>query len=251
MRLNANRGDRVALTLWRGRFPMEVMAGTKGTRGEPVRTDTGSRKERTLGRHRAGDEHVRLRVLRTSVSRRENHAAGDQSMLDIADSLNAAGFRPRSKRERLVFSKATVRGMLENPVYVGDITHHGDVIGRGRHEPIISRKLWEKVQQVRNERARRPQVYGHAQGAPTCFRVWPSARPAGCLFGRIRPPAGVTTTTVARLVVEERTAPTPPSIAVRNILKTRRAACSHAWSCRQPGASASRNSSARVAQALT
>jgi len=145
---------------------MEVMAGTKGTRGEPVRTDTGSRKERTLGRHRAGDEHVRLRVLRTSVSRRENHAAGDQSMLDIADSLNAAGFRPRSKRERLVFSKATVRGMLENPVYVGDITHHGDVIGRGRHEPIISRKLWEKVQQVRNERARRPQVYGARPRCP-------------------------------------------------------------------------------------
>ena len=134
--------------------------GHQGDESEPVRTDTGSRKERTLSRHRAGDEHVRLRVLRTSVSRRENHAAGDQSMLDIADSLNAAGFRPRSKRERLVFSKATVRGMLENPVYVGDITHHGDVIGRGRHEPIISRKLWEKVQQVRNERARRPQVYG-------------------------------------------------------------------------------------------
>lgn len=86
----------------------------------------------------------------------ERYAAGDQSMLDIADSLNAAGFRPRSKRGRLVFSKATVRGMLENPFYVGDITHHGEVIGRGRHEPIISRELWEKLQLVRNERARRP-----------------------------------------------------------------------------------------------
>ena len=90
----------------------------------------------------------------------ERYAAGDQSMLGTADFLNAAGFRPRSKRGRLVFSKATVRGMLENPVYVGDITHHGEVIGRGRHEPIVSRELWEKVQQVRNERARRPQVYG-------------------------------------------------------------------------------------------
>jgi DNA invertase Pin-like site-specific DNA recombinase len=90
----------------------------------------------------------------------ERYAAGDQSMLDIADFLNVAGFRPRSKGGRLAFSKATVRGMLENPIYVGDITHHGKVIGQGRHAPIVSRELWERVQLVRDERARRPQVYG-------------------------------------------------------------------------------------------
>ena len=59
-----------------------------------------------------------------------------------------------------LFSKATVAGMLSNPFYVGDITYHGEVIGRGQHEPIIGRELWDKVQRVREERARRPQVYG-------------------------------------------------------------------------------------------
>ena len=96
----------------------------------------------------------------------ERYAAGNCSMLDIADGLNAAGFRPRSKRGRLVFSKATVRGMLSNPIYVGDITLHGEVVGAGRHEPIVSRELWDKVQQVRERRAWRPQMYGARPGRP-------------------------------------------------------------------------------------
>lgn len=90
----------------------------------------------------------------------EHYAAGDKSMLELAERFNHAGYCPRSKRERTVFSKATIAGMLSNPLYVGDITYHGQIVGTGRHEPIIGRTLWEQVQRVRNERARRPQVFG-------------------------------------------------------------------------------------------
>ena len=83
----------------------------------------------------------------------EYYAGGNHSMLDLADKLNAAGLRPRSKQGHEFFSKATVAGMLSNPFYVGDITYHGGVVGRGQHKPIISRELWYRVQQVRKERA--------------------------------------------------------------------------------------------------
>ena len=96
----------------------------------------------------------------------EKYAAGNCSMLEIADWLNSTGLRPRSKRGRLVFSKATVRGMLSNPTYVGDIARHGEVVGPGRHEPIVSRELWDKVQQVRERRAWRPQMYGARPSRP-------------------------------------------------------------------------------------
>ena len=90
----------------------------------------------------------------------EGYAGGNLSMLELADMINGAGFKPRSKRGRTAFSKATVAGMLSNPFYVGDITYHGEVIGQGLHKPIVSRQLWEKVQEVRKDRARRPQVFG-------------------------------------------------------------------------------------------
>ncbi len=90
----------------------------------------------------------------------EEYAAGRRSMLDLADMLNAGGFHPRSKRGRTVFSKATIAGMLSNPIYVGDITHRGEVVASGMHEQIVSREFWDKVQQMREERARKPQVFG-------------------------------------------------------------------------------------------
>ncbi len=88
------------------------------------------------------------------------YAAGNRSMAELAASLTLAGFHPRSKRGRAVFSKATLSGMLSNPTYVGDITRYGQVVGPGRHYAIIDRELWDAVQRARAERARKPQIYG-------------------------------------------------------------------------------------------
>lgn len=56
--------------------------------------------------------------------------------------------------------------MLENATYVGDVHRHGEIIGRGRHDAIIDRELWDRVQVVRNDRARRPQVHGARPARP-------------------------------------------------------------------------------------
>ncbi len=88
------------------------------------------------------------------------YAGGNRSILEVADAINGVGLRPRSKRGHEAFSKASISKMLSNPFYVGDITYHGEVIGKGLHERIIARDLWERVQRVRAERAWRPQVFG-------------------------------------------------------------------------------------------
>ena len=62
----------------------------------------------------------------------QDYAAGTASMAELADYLNAAGFQPRSKQGRVFFSKATVRGMVSNPTYAGDVHHHGEVVARDR-----------------------------------------------------------------------------------------------------------------------
>lgn len=44
--------------------------------------------------------------------------------------------------------------MLRNPIYVGEIRHK-DTTYAGQHEPIISRQLWDRVQEILAEDAMR------------------------------------------------------------------------------------------------
>ncbi len=69
-------------------------------------------RERLPSRQSARCSSLRGRLGWTVRRAFEQYAGGNRSMLEIADELNAAGFRPRSKRGRLVFSKATERGTL-------------------------------------------------------------------------------------------------------------------------------------------
>ena len=46
--------------------------------------------------------------------------------------------------------RASLRSILCNPVYMGDVTHLGSRY-RGRHKPIVSKQLWEAVQRLRLE----------------------------------------------------------------------------------------------------
>ncbi|MCW3847380.1 recombinase family protein [Sphingomonas sp. LB-2] len=45
-----------------------------------------------------------------------------------------------------LFSRGQLYSMLKNPIYVGDISHKGE-IHAGQHPPIIDRALWDQVQQ--------------------------------------------------------------------------------------------------------
>ena len=77
----------------------------------------------------------------------EKYSTGEYSYSDISNLLAKKGFKSASGHP---FSRETIRLMLSNKTYVGLIEYKGNEIYQGRHEPIISEDLWEKVQKIRN-----------------------------------------------------------------------------------------------------
>ncbi|WP_440256273.1 recombinase family protein [Candidatus Avelusimicrobium sp.] len=78
-----------------------------------------------------------------------------ENMFAVADYLNSQGIctkkwvARRSKREHGggQFYKSNIQRILTNPLYIGKIAHYAqNKIYDGKHEGIISRDLWDKVQ---------------------------------------------------------------------------------------------------------
>ncbi len=93
-----------------------------------------------------------------------------QNMFGVAEWLNKQGIHTKkwvtkhSQRTRGCepFKKNTVQRMLTNPVYLGKITHYAqNKIYNGVHKPIVSRELWEQVQQVIRRRFHDPNAFCH------------------------------------------------------------------------------------------
>lgn len=93
----------------------------------------------------------------------ERYATGAYSDMQIAEWLNAQGYRTNRDHP---FGKDTVRDMLCNAYYAGKIRYRGMTvrpkgvsfrstppqISEGQHEPIISEELWQRAQAVRASR---------------------------------------------------------------------------------------------------
>jgi site-specific DNA recombinase len=79
----------------------------------------------------------------------ETYATGLYSINDLAILLEARGLRTRGNRRRgpHPLELPRVHELLSNPYYAGFITHKGHTY-EGRHEPLISRELFDKVQAV-------------------------------------------------------------------------------------------------------
>ena len=93
-----------------------------------------------------------------------------QNMLGVAEWLNKQGIHTKkwvTKHSQRTqggepFKKNTVQRMLTNPVYLGKITHYRqNKIYNGVHKPIITRELWEQVQQVIRRRFHDPNAFCH------------------------------------------------------------------------------------------
>jgi site-specific DNA recombinase len=84
----------------------------------------------------------------------EQYALGIYSDNDVAQLLNEAGYRPQGRGDRALqlFSKDSVRDMLKNRFYVGEVQYKGEWYP-GVHEAIISEELFERCQEVRRQRA--------------------------------------------------------------------------------------------------
>jgi site-specific DNA recombinase len=79
----------------------------------------------------------------------ETYATGLYSLADITILLEARGLRSRGNRRRgpSPLTVSRVHALLSNPYYVGFVTHKGHSY-EGRHDPLISQELFDKVQAV-------------------------------------------------------------------------------------------------------
>ena len=98
-----------------------------------------------------------------------DYSTGRFSFRDVADRLNAQGFRTRSRRP---FTGASIRDVLDNRFYDGKVVYHqglpDEVVVDGRHEVLREVKdLWLKCQEIKA--CRRNTTAGHPRGPARHF----------------------------------------------------------------------------------
>ena len=74
----------------------------------------------------------------------ERYAKGDQTMENLAYFLQEKGAITKGGK---LFKDDKVKSILQNPFYYGHFLYNGE-LHEGRHAPIISKSLYDKVQQV-------------------------------------------------------------------------------------------------------
>ena len=93
----------------------------------------------------------------------ERYSTGLHSDFKIAEWLNGKGYLTAKNRQ---FNKDSVRDMLRNPYFIGQIRYRGMTVrpkgvsfrstpprvSEGQHTPIITQELWDRCQVVRSSR---------------------------------------------------------------------------------------------------
>src|SRR3989337_1792554 len=74
----------------------------------------------------------------------EAYATGNFTLREVRDKFNALGLKRKSSRELAV---SNYQKLLKNPIYTGLMRYNGEIF-EGKHEPIISKKLFDSVQEV-------------------------------------------------------------------------------------------------------
>ena len=75
----------------------------------------------------------------------EMYATGKYSLSEVTEQAASDGLCNRKSHKKL--SKSTVHKTLSKPIYYGDVLWRGEYY-RGTHKPIITRALFDKVQEV-------------------------------------------------------------------------------------------------------
>ena len=75
----------------------------------------------------------------------ELYATGNYSLNAIAEKLYADGFRTRAGKKPW---KSRIEDMLKEPFYYGAIRWNDVIHQNGKHEPLITKEIFDKVQQV-------------------------------------------------------------------------------------------------------
>jgi len=80
----------------------------------------------------------------------ELYATGEYPLSEIRKIINKAGLVGKKGK---MLSVSNYQYMLKNPIYYGVIRYNGEIY-EGKHKPIITKKLFDKVQKVLSERSR-------------------------------------------------------------------------------------------------
>lgn len=128
---------------------------------------TGRRPTGTVYGYKRRDGHLVIEPRQAEVVREvfRRYIAGE-SMAAIGRDLQARG--EPTKRAGKFWDATSVRDILRNPVYVGRITHRGEVLD-GEHAPIVLDADWESAQAILQQRSRnRGQAVAHLSGLCRC-----------------------------------------------------------------------------------
>ncbi|MHB0997545.1 MAG: recombinase family protein, partial [Elusimicrobiales bacterium] len=100
----------------------------------------------------------------------ELYATGDYPLAEIRRIINAAGLKGRHPEP---LSVSNYQYMLRNPAYYGVIRYNGE-IHEGKHEPIITKALFDKCQEVMLRKSKpkgprlKPYIYRGVFHCATC-----------------------------------------------------------------------------------
>ena len=103
----------------------------------------------------------------------ELYSSGGYGFEDIAQILFDEGFRSRNNK---LFRKANIQYILSEPFYYGVMEYMGKLYN-GNHTPIISKSLFDKVQEV-NEKRKHP----HSKSLFFPFRGFVLCEVCGCMY---------------------------------------------------------------------
>src|SRR3989344_509835 len=104
----------------------------------------------------------------------ETYATGNFTLREVRDKFNALGLRRKSGRELAV---SNYQKLLKNPIYTGLMLYNGE-IHEGKHEPIITKKLFDSVQEVMMRKSK-----PHSKGLkPFLYRGFFRCGECGCFI---------------------------------------------------------------------
>ena len=104
----------------------------------------------------------------------EAYSSGSFTLRQLRDKFNALGLKRKSGKELAV---SNYQKLLKNPIYTGLMLYNGEIF-EGKHEPIITKKLFDSVQEVMSRKSK-----PHSKGLkPFLYRGFFRCGECGCFI---------------------------------------------------------------------
>ena len=116
------------------------------------------------------DENIAPLIKKTF----EAYSSGSFTLRQLHDKFNGLGLKRKSGKELAV---SNYQQILKNPIYTGLMRYNGEIF-EGKHEPIISKKLFDSVQEVMSRKSK-----PHSKGLkPYIYRGFFCCGECGCFI---------------------------------------------------------------------